>query len=65
MNKLISIQLLKFVIGGHTSEILSLVKHLGPHYSPRYYVMANTDKMSEEKVMKLEESKSDKKDEVS
>ncbi|KAH3694009.1 UDP-N-acetylglucosamine transferase subunit ALG14 homolog [Dreissena polymorpha] len=40
--------------GGHTSELLRLMGHLGSHYEPRYYVMANTDVMSEKKVHKLE-----------
>ena len=55
------------VLGGHTSEILSLVKCLGPRYSPSYYIMANTDKMSEEKVLRLEYDKNSEteKDQVS
>ena len=57
-------RLMCFILGGHTSEILRLVQHLGPHYHPRYYVMANTDKMSEDKVVKLEAEKSDRKDQV-
>ncbi|CAG5129555.1 unnamed protein product [Candidula unifasciata] len=40
--------------GGHTSEILKLVKVLGDHYSPRYYVVADTDTISEHKVREVE-----------
>ncbi|XP_046332596.2 UDP-N-acetylglucosamine transferase subunit ALG14 homolog [Haliotis rufescens] len=43
--------------GGHTREVLCLVRQLGSHYSPRYYVIADTDKMSEHKVHALEESR--------
>ncbi|XP_045159645.2 UDP-N-acetylglucosamine transferase subunit ALG14 homolog [Mercenaria mercenaria] len=46
--------------GGHTKELLSLIEHLGEKYQPRYYIMANTDKMSEEKVQGLESSKHNK-----
>ncbi|BFY99879.1 hypothetical protein BsWGS_02919 [Bradybaena similaris] len=40
--------------GGHTSEILKLVKVMGDHYSPRYYVIADTDTISEHKVREVE-----------
>ncbi|KAK3586339.1 hypothetical protein CHS0354_038318 [Potamilus streckersoni] len=40
--------------GGHTKEILSLVSSFGSHYSPRYYIVANTDKMSRQKIEALE-----------
>ncbi|XP_060071076.1 UDP-N-acetylglucosamine transferase subunit ALG14 homolog [Ylistrum balloti] len=40
--------------GGHTTEILTLMSGLGEHYTPRYYVIANTDTMSEEKVHDFE-----------
>lgn len=40
--------------GGHTTEILSIVKSLGSHYVPRYYIMANTDNMSEDKVKQVQ-----------
>lgn len=40
--------------GGHTTELLSLMEKLGDHYQPRYYVMAKSDHMSEEKVDRVE-----------
>ncbi|CAL1532724.1 unnamed protein product [Lymnaea stagnalis] len=43
--------------GGHTSEILSLVKALGNHYMPRYYIVADTDLMSEHKIEQCEKTK--------
>ncbi|XP_005095921.1 UDP-N-acetylglucosamine transferase subunit ALG14 homolog [Aplysia californica] len=36
--------------GGHTREILSLATTLGKHYSPRYYIVAETDSVSEAKI---------------
>ncbi|GFO18929.1 UDP-n-acetylglucosamine transferase subunit alg14-like protein [Plakobranchus ocellatus] len=44
--------------GGHTREMISLVNALGGHYSPRYFVIAETDKMSEHKIQKMESSNS-------
>ncbi|XP_070842486.1 UDP-N-acetylglucosamine transferase subunit ALG14 [Chaetodon trifascialis] len=43
--------------GGHTSEILRLMECLSAAYAPRYYVIADTDKMSEEKIATFESSK--------
>lgn len=43
--------------GGHTKEMLSLLSGLGPHYCPRYYVIANTDTMSQKKVEEFEQQK--------
>ncbi|GCC30980.1 UDP-N-acetylglucosamine transferase subunit ALG14 isoform X1 [Chiloscyllium punctatum] len=43
--------------GGHTTEILRLMESLSASYVPRHYVIANTDKMSEEKVRILEASR--------
>ncbi|KAI0209513.1 UDP-N-acetylglucosamine transferase subunit ALG14-like protein [Lamellibrachia satsuma] len=40
--------------GGHTTEMLRLLEHVSSVYSPRYYVMADTDAMSEEKITKFE-----------
>ncbi|XP_036377708.1 UDP-N-acetylglucosamine transferase subunit ALG14 homolog [Megalops cyprinoides] len=45
--------------GGHTTEILRLVESLSQSYSPRHYVIADTDKMSEDKIRTLETSKSE------
>lgn len=43
--------------GGHTTEILRLLGSLSRSYTPRHYVIADTDKMSEEKIRTLEASK--------
>ncbi|XP_043554788.1 UDP-N-acetylglucosamine transferase subunit ALG14 homolog isoform X1 [Chiloscyllium plagiosum] len=43
--------------GGHTTEILRLMDSLSASYVPRHYVIANTDKISEEKVRILEASR--------
>ncbi|XP_062612293.1 UDP-N-acetylglucosamine transferase subunit ALG14 homolog [Saccostrea cucullata] len=43
--------------GGHTKEMLSLLSGLGPHYHPRYYVIANTDTMSQQKVEQFEKQR--------
>ncbi|XP_026147779.1 UDP-N-acetylglucosamine transferase subunit ALG14 [Mastacembelus armatus] len=43
--------------GGHTMEILRLMECLSAAYTPRYYVIADTDKMSEEKICTFESSK--------
>jgi len=41
--------------GGHTREILTLATALGKHYTPRYYIIAETDKMSKDKICKSEQ----------
>lgn len=44
--------------GGHTTEMLMLVKTLDfTKYSPRYYIMANTDHMSSCKIHAVEKLK--------
>ncbi|XP_070709227.1 UDP-N-acetylglucosamine transferase subunit ALG14 [Pempheris klunzingeri] len=43
--------------GGHTSEILRLMESLSAAYTPRHYVVADTDRMSEEKICTFEMSK--------
>ncbi|NP_001297883.1 UDP-N-acetylglucosamine transferase subunit ALG14 homolog [Esox lucius] len=43
--------------GGHTTEILRLMESLSLSYSPRHYVIADTDKMSEDKIRTFERSK--------
>lgn len=45
--------------GGHTTEILRLVDSLSQAYSPRHYVIADTDKMSEHKIRILEASRNE------
>ncbi|KAM4641536.1 UDP-N-acetylglucosamine transferase subunit ALG14 [Discoglossus pictus] len=43
--------------GGHTTEILRLLSSLARSYSPTYYIVADTDKMSEEKIHSFENTK--------
>ncbi|XP_023276314.1 UDP-N-acetylglucosamine transferase subunit ALG14 homolog [Seriola lalandi dorsalis] len=43
--------------GGHTTEILRLMDSLSSAYSPRHYVIADTDRMSEEKICSFENSR--------
>ncbi|XP_066453482.1 UDP-N-acetylglucosamine transferase subunit ALG14 [Eleutherodactylus coqui] len=43
--------------GGHTTEILRLLSCLSKCYYPTHYVLAETDKMSEEKIHLYEASK--------
>ncbi|XP_068160172.1 UDP-N-acetylglucosamine transferase subunit ALG14 isoform X2 [Antennarius striatus] len=43
--------------GGHTSEILRLMECLSAAYTPRHYVIAETDRMSEEKICVFERSR--------
>lgn len=41
--------------GGHTAEMLTIVNELNKdNYTPRFYVVANTDKTSEEKARSVE-----------
>ncbi|XP_076353652.1 ALG14, UDP-N-acetylglucosaminyltransferase subunit isoform X2 [Tachypleus tridentatus] len=41
--------------GGHTSEIVQLIHSLSSAYYPRIYVIASSDKMSQDKVLELEQ----------
>ncbi|XP_041824987.1 UDP-N-acetylglucosamine transferase subunit ALG14 homolog [Melanotaenia boesemani] len=43
--------------GGHTTEILRLLECLSAAYTPRHYVIADTDRMSEEKICRFESLK--------
>ncbi|KAA8580500.1 UDP-N-acetylglucosamine transferase subunit ALG14 isoform X1 [Etheostoma spectabile] len=43
--------------GGHTTEILRLMESLSAAYTPRHYVIADTDRMSEDKICTFERSK--------
>ncbi|KAI4871262.1 hypothetical protein NFI96_019788 [Prochilodus magdalenae] len=45
--------------GGHTTEIIRLMESLSQAYRPRHYVIADTDKMSEDKIRTFEASKVD------
>ncbi|XP_054723086.1 UDP-N-acetylglucosamine transferase subunit ALG14 homolog isoform X1 [Uloborus diversus] len=40
--------------GGHTFEMLHLLKHIGPKFRPRIYIIADSDILSEKKVLSLE-----------
>lgn len=49
--------------GGHTAEMMSIVKQLNKkNYSPRYYILASTDSTSESKVLSVEEPTTSKND---
>ncbi|KAK6179177.1 hypothetical protein SNE40_011596 [Patella caerulea] len=41
--------------GGHTREMLRLMGALSGNYSPRHYILANTDSISESKVHAMED----------
>ncbi|XP_072275935.1 UDP-N-acetylglucosamine transferase subunit ALG14 [Pyxicephalus adspersus] len=43
--------------GGHTTEILRLLSSLSASYSPIHYVLAETDKMSEDKIRSFESAR--------
>ncbi|XP_067394529.1 UDP-N-acetylglucosamine transferase subunit ALG14 isoform X2 [Emydura macquarii macquarii] len=45
--------------GGHTTEILRLLSSLSQSYSPRHYVFADTDKMSEDKICSFEQKRAE------
>lgn len=48
--------------GGHTAEMMAIVKQLNKkNYSPRYYVLASTDTTSKTKVLDMEEPTSSSK----
>ncbi|XP_044762983.1 UDP-N-acetylglucosamine transferase subunit ALG14 homolog [Coccinella septempunctata] len=49
--------------GGHTTEMLKLLKGVDfSKFKPRFYVMANTDQRSYDKVVNFEKEKGDSKD---
>ncbi|KAK3755308.1 hypothetical protein QZH41_014615 [Actinostola sp. cb2023] len=48
--------------GGHTSEILRLMSGLSSMYDPRIYVVADTDKMSTEKIETFENERKPQKE---
>ncbi|XP_015752686.1 PREDICTED: LOW QUALITY PROTEIN: UDP-N-acetylglucosamine transferase subunit ALG14 homolog [Acropora digitifera] len=43
--------------GGHTTEMMRLVGSLSPYYKPRIYVLAESDRMSAEKIVNFEKIK--------
>uniref|UniRef100_A0A8C8VLA3 UDP-N-acetylglucosamine transferase subunit ALG14 n=1 Tax=Pelusios castaneus TaxID=367368 RepID=A0A8C8VLA3_9SAUR len=45
--------------GGHTTEILRLLSSLSQSYSPRHYIFADTDKMSEDKISSFEQKRAE------
>ncbi|KAM7106126.1 UDP-N-acetylglucosamine transferase subunit ALG14 isoform 2-T2 [Ciconia maguari] len=45
--------------GGHTAEILRLLSCLSESYSPRHYIFADSDKMSEAKIRSFEQKRSE------
>lgn len=48
--------------GGHTTELIRLLYDLPSGFTPRHYVVANSDHMSESKVKDLEAVKSSDKE---
>lgn len=46
--------------GGHTTEILRLLEYLSNAYSPRHYVIADTDEMSAQKISSFELDRTDR-----
>uniref|UniRef100_A0ABI7Y8Y5 UDP-N-acetylglucosamine transferase subunit ALG14 n=1 Tax=Felis catus TaxID=9685 RepID=A0ABI7Y8Y5_FELCA len=46
--------------GGHTTEILRLLEHLSNAYSPRHYIIADTDEMSAHKINSFERNRADR-----
>nr|XP_044994330.1 UDP-N-acetylglucosamine transferase subunit ALG14 homolog isoform X3 [Jaculus jaculus] len=46
--------------GGHTTEILRLVGSLSSAYSPRHYIIADTDTMSANKINSFEHDRVDR-----
>ena len=50
-----------YMTGGHTGEILRVIEALRPVYTPRVYLVAETDKMSDTKI-KFTEEKNPKSD---
>ncbi|OXB66187.1 hypothetical protein ASZ78_012986 [Callipepla squamata] len=46
--------------GGHTTEILRLLSCLSESYSPRCYILADSDKMSEAKIRSFEQKRAER-----
>ncbi|XP_059530947.1 UDP-N-acetylglucosamine transferase subunit ALG14 homolog [Myotis daubentonii] len=46
--------------GGHTTELLRLLGHLSAAYSPRHYVIADTDEISARKIHAFELGRADR-----
>ncbi|XP_006114197.2 UDP-N-acetylglucosamine transferase subunit ALG14 [Pelodiscus sinensis] len=45
--------------GGHTTEMLRLLGSLSLSYSPRHYIFADSDKMSEDKIRSFEQNRAE------
>nr|XP_005307598.1 UDP-N-acetylglucosamine transferase subunit ALG14 homolog isoform X1 [Chrysemys picta bellii] len=45
--------------GGHTTEILRLLSSLSQSYSPRHYIFADSDIMSEDKILTFEQKRAE------
>lgn len=45
--------------GGHTAELLSVMRAFKKQYGRRVYILAHTDKLSEQKVLEFEQSQSE------
>ncbi|XP_064927192.1 UDP-N-acetylglucosamine transferase subunit ALG14 homolog isoform X2 [Columba livia] len=45
--------------GGHTTEILRLLSCLSESYSPRHYILADSDEMSEAKIRSFEQKRAE------
>ncbi|KAM7444664.1 UDP-N-acetylglucosamine transferase subunit [Porites harrisoni] len=46
--------------GGHTTEMMRLLGSLSSYYQPRIYIVAETDKMSVEKITSFEKEKTNR-----
>ena len=49
-----------FLKGGHTTEMMRLLGSLSSYYQPRIYIVAETDKMSVEKISAFEKEKTNR-----
>ncbi|KAF1758629.1 hypothetical protein GCK72_015088 [Caenorhabditis remanei] len=47
--------------GGHTTEMLDLIKHFGDEFDERTYIIADTDTISEDKAVAHEKSRNNEK----
>ena len=52
--------ILCFLKGGHTTEMMRLLGSLSSYYQPRIYIVAETDKMSVEKITTFEQEKTNR-----
>ena len=46
-----------FVLGGHTTELIRLLESFPSSFSTRHYVVATSDHISEKKLMDFEKKK--------